>query len=83
MLAYECDFMLTTSLFTNNVYEFQFNLYIKWLTTSMCKAEKNCYSNSSLEGVIFAPWKSCIKCYRKWRFLMRKFLVLLILQQAT
>lgn len=66
------------------IYEFQFKLYIKWLNYFNVQGrKKNCYSNSSLERVIFAPWKSCIKCYRKWRFLMRKFLVLLILQQAT
>lgn len=39
-------------------------------------------TGSPLERVVFAPWKSCIKCVRKQRFLMRKFLVLIILQKA-
>lgn len=42
LLAYECDFYAYHKLIHKQitVYEVQFTLYIKWLTTSMCKAEK-------------------------------------------
>lgn len=46
------------------------------------RQESSC-CKSFLEGVLFAPWKSPIKCVRQWRFPVREFLVPLMLPQAT